>query len=371
MKDLDKIREHLAGRPRDLLLFELALQTEVPVQNLLDLKVGDVRALDTGDALPASIAPNDMTDPRVVNDQIAFALKKLLKETRPQASDFLFKSRKKGRPLSVPSVSRIIRGWREETGLTHFGGLPDLRQAQKRDKQKKDSNSDSVANQTLLPKVQTRTIQEIVYKELEEAILSGKIPPGQKLIAEEISRMMDVSRIPVREAMGRLEARGLITTRPKWGSTVNELSRENLKEVSEIRISLEPQAAEKAAGRVDEAFLTRLEKAHAAFARARKGTASDLLLKTNRQFHFLIYKQANSPILLDIINQLWDRVSPYYHIMFRQALDRSPNIGVSYHEHIFESLKQKDKKAVQHWLRADLTDSMKYILNLFDLYNAQ
>jgi DNA-binding GntR family transcriptional regulator len=222
----------------------------------------------------------------------------------------------------------------------------------------------------ITPKAQPLTIQEVVYRELEDAILSGKLPPGQKLIAGEISRMMDVSRIPVREAMGRLEARGLIATRPKWGSVVNELSRENLEEVSEIRILLESQAAAKAAGRVDASFLAKLEKAQVAFAKARKGTVSDRLLKTNRKFHFLIYEQANSPMLLNIIKQLWNRVSPYYHIMFRQALDRSPTVGVSYHEHIFESLAHEDEDAVQHWLKADLIDSTQYILNLFDRFSA-
>lgn len=169
--------------------------------------------------------------------------------------------------------------------------------------------------------------------------------------------------------MGRLEARGLISTRPKWGSVVNELSRENLIEVSEIRILLEPQAGAKAALRADAEFLSQLEMSQAAFAKARKGTETNQLLKTNRKFHFLIYEQANSPMLLDIINQLWDRVSPYYHIMFRQSLDQSPTVGVSYHEHIFDSLKKKDEKAVQHWLKADLIDSTEFILRLFDRYS--
>ena len=130
MMDLDKIRDLLSTRPRDLLLFELALQTQVPVQDLLRLKVVDVKALEVGDALPLSITLENSSDSPVMNSQIHYALEKLLKETRPLDSDFLFKSRKGNRPLSVPSVSRIIRGWREETGLTHYNGLPSLRQAQ-------------------------------------------------------------------------------------------------------------------------------------------------------------------------------------------------------------------------------------------------
>ncbi len=369
MTELDKIRDHLTARPRDLLLFELALQTQVPVQDLLRLKVADVKLLKIGDPLPLSLSLENSSDGPVMNSRIHFALEKLLGETRPLDGDFLFKSRKGNRPLSAPSVSRIIRGWREETGLTHYNGLPGLRHAQRKNRDEKKTIPRPGGKKKILPKIENRTIQNIVYKELESAILSGQIPPGQKLVTEEISRMMEVSRIPVREAMGRLEARGLISTKPKWGSVVNELSRENLKEVSEIRILLEPQAAAKAALRVDERFLSQLEKLQTAFAKARKGTETNRLLKTNRRFHFLIYEQANSPMLLDIINQLWDKVSPYYHIMFRQSLDQSPTVGVSYHENIFESLKKKDEKAVQHWLKADLIDSTGFILRLFDRFS--
>ena len=77
-----------------------------------------------------------------------------------------------------------------------------MRQAPRKNREKKEAVARPDTMQTILPKVQSQSVQGIVYKELESAILSGKIPPGQKLVTEEISRMMDVSRIPVREAMG-------------------------------------------------------------------------------------------------------------------------------------------------------------------------
>ena len=368
--ELDRIREHLATRPRDLLLFELALQTEVPVQNLLRLKVEDVKNLNIGDELPLPGPSGKLESHPVINHEIYHAINKFLKETRPLDNDYLFKSRKGNKALSVPSVSRIIRGWREETGLNHFNGLPGLRLAQRKSRETDHAAGDANREkpQKVLPKVQNLTIQEKVYRELEKAILSGKIPPGQKLVTEEIARMMDVSRIPVREAMGRLEARGIITTRPKWGRVVNELSRENLKEILELRLLLEPKAASKAALQANNEFLTRLEQAHTAFARARTSPDTSQLLQTNRDFHFLIYKQANSPMLLAIISQLWDKVSPYYHIMFHQSLLPSPLIGIDYHEQILNSVTDRNGEEVKRWLTADITDSAKFILELFDAY---
>lgn len=368
--ELDRIRAHLTAKPRDLLLFELALQTEVSVQNLLRLKVKDVKNLKIGDELPRPRPSGKLESHSVVNHEIYHAINKFLKETRPLDNDYLFKSRKGNKALSVPSVSRIIRAWREETGLNNFNGLPGLRLAQRKSRETNKPAVDANIEkpQKVLPKVQNLTIQEKVYRELEKAILSGKIPPGQKLVAEEIARMMDVSRIPVREAMGRLEARGIVTNRPKWGRVVNELSRENLKEILELRLLLEPKAASKAALQATNEFLSLLEQAHTAFAKARTVSDTSHLLQTNRDYHFLIYKQANSPMLLDIISQLWDKVSPYYHIMFHQSLLPSPSIGIEYHEQILNSMMNRNGEEVKRCLTADLTDSAKFILELFDAY---
>ncbi|MCG8617538.1 MAG: FCD domain-containing protein [Desulfobacterales bacterium] len=371
MEDFDKIRRILTTRPRDLLLFELIIQTKMPVKNLLELKIRDVKGLRTGDRIPLPHAPEDEADLPIVTPEMDAAFHSLLQNKKGiQANDYLFKSRKGNGPLSVPSVSRIIRSWREETGLTQYGGVPGLRQARQKDLDSARKRTAGKTEERILPKVQSRTVQEIVYHELESAILSGRIPPGQKIVTEEIARMMDVSRIPVREAMGRLEAKGLISTKPKWGSLVKELSRENLKEISEMRILLEPRAAAKATRKVSPEFIIQLDKAQTDFARARKGTKTSELLETNRNFHFLIYRQAGAPILLEVIKHLWDKVSPYYHIMFGQSLDKAPKVGVSYHEHIVESLKNRDEEKVLHWLKADLIDSTDYILELFDNQNS-
>jgi len=68
----------------------------------------------------------------------------------------------------------------------------------------------------------------VVYKKLETAILSGHIHPGDRIITEEVAQRLGVSKIPVREALRGLEAGGLISTKPNCGSTVTELSKENL-----------------------------------------------------------------------------------------------------------------------------------------------
>jgi DNA-binding GntR family transcriptional regulator len=373
MSELQKLRNHLLSKPRDLLLLEIALRTQVPVQDILNLRLGDLQNLEVGDPLPANLSKDSGFEMSKMTDEIKVVLNQLIKEGQFGSSkDYLFQSRKGKQPLSPQSVSRLIRSWRDSVGIKGIHGLPGLRQAQRHElgeKIEKVGGTQVFQNTTsCLPKIKNKTIQETVYDELEGAILSGDIAPGQKLVTEEIARMMDVSRIPVREAMGRLAARGLISTRPKWGSIVNKLSRENLEEISEIRLLLEPEAAVKAVTKATDDFVKQLEQAQQLFAKARLTTKTRELLESNRRFHFLIYAQANSPELLNLISQLWDKVSPYYHIMFGQSLEESPTVGVSYHEKIVAAFVARNLKDVKYWLTADLVDSTKYILALFDKY---
>ena len=371
MTEFDKIRDYLAFTPRNLLLFELAIQTEVPLKNLLGLKMIDIKTLEVGDELPIFSSKNNTTENPLVTAEIYSALKKFIDKTVLLDNEYVFKSQKGNRPLSIQSVSRMLRSWLNETGLIQYRGFPSLRRVQREKREKTNNMSDdnNRNNISILPKIINRSVQETVFIELEKAILSGRIPPGQKIVAEKISKMMDVSRIPVREAMGRLEAKGLILTKSQCGSVVNKLSKDNLVEISQLRLLIEPKAGADAIRRVNDAFLVQLEKAHKAFAIARKGVDAAELIKTNREFHFLIYKQANTPIRLDFIKQLWDKISPYYHIMFGQSLERAPTHGVKYHQKIVDSIKKKDVRGVKHCFKAEINNSAAFILKLFDSYS--
>ena len=366
MLAIEKIRLLLASHHRNALLFEMLIQTTATVPELLGLKVADMNPLSVGDPLPL---PADKRGSRTVVFSTAMkrSYERLMAETRPHGDDFLFRSKKGRQPLSQTSVSRLVRGWIEACGLNGFKGIRELRSClSSGNKSVIGPQKSQTAHQ--LPKIEALTRQERVFQELEKAIISGQIPPGQKLVTEEIARQMGVSRIPVREAMGRLEARGFITTRPKWGSVVNELSRENLKEILDLRLILECEAIAKAAPHVNENTILELERAHIEFAKARAQNDANQLLLANRRFHLLAYKDSDSPVLLDLINQLWDRVSPYYHIMFRQSLAPHPTVGVDYHDHIVDAMRNHDSEKAKHWIKADLIRSAEFVLELFDLH---
>jgi DNA-binding GntR family transcriptional regulator len=144
---------------------------------------------------------------------------------------------------------------------------------------------------------------------LEEAIVSGEIPPGSVLRQEHLSEQFDVSRTPVREALRRLAALGLVTFEPNRGVRVRMLSRDEIREAFMVRAELESLATEIATPKMTDDDLAALEAAEQRFsdATARLVEMShagrqDLelareWLHANHAFHDVIYEAAEVPLV--------------------------------------------------------------------------
>ncbi len=101
-------------------------------------------------------------------------------------------------------------------------------------------------------------LRERIHERLRQAILTGEFPPGTPLIEGELAARLGASRTPVREALRRLEAEGLLEPRGARGTVVRELRREDVVCIMEIREALEPLAARRAARRITAPQLRRL-----------------------------------------------------------------------------------------------------------------
>ena len=144
---------------------------------------------------------------------------------------------------------------------------------------------------------------------LEEAIVSGEIPPGSVLRQEHLSEQFQVSRTPVREALRRLAALGLVSFEPNRGVRVRMLSRDELREAFMVRAELEGLATEIATPKMSAANLVALEDAERRFSRATHelvemshagrqdiSLARQWLL-ANHAFHDVIYQAAEVPLI--------------------------------------------------------------------------
>ena len=144
---------------------------------------------------------------------------------------------------------------------------------------------------------------------LEEAIVSGEIPPGSVLRQEHLSEQFAVSRTPVREALRRLAALGLVSFEPNRGVRVRILSRDELREAFLVRAELESLATEIATPKMSSADLAALEDAELRFS----GITRELVqmshagrqdlelarqwLLANHSFHDVIYAAADVPLI--------------------------------------------------------------------------
>jgi len=154
--------------------------------------------------------------------------------------------------------------------------------------------------------VQTR--EDFVIDELREAIVRGHFKPGEKLDQEDIAELLNVSRIPVRQALRTLTAEGLVKMYPHRGAVVAELSREELEEIYFLRGVLEGVAARLAAPKMDDVHLAKLQTI---LEKMDQLTDLDEWLDLNRDFHNTIYEVINRPRLLSMIESLRNTAAPY------------------------------------------------------------
>ena len=143
---------------------------------------------------------------------------------------------------------------------------------------------------------------------IEEAIVSGELAPGTVLRQEQLSERFNVSRTPIREALRRLAALGLVDFTPNRGVRVRTISRDELHEAFMVRAELEALATEVAATKITQEVLTELEEAEQHFAQvsrelrarepgeARRSVMGDWV-RANHAFHDVIYRVADLPLV--------------------------------------------------------------------------
>jgi DNA-binding GntR family transcriptional regulator len=158
-----------------------------------------------------------------------------------------------------------------------------------------------------------KTLALYVLERLRSDIISSRYPPGtrldQKLLAEELG----VSLIPVREGLRQLEADGLIRIEPRRGVFVAQRSADELREISLIREQLEGIATEIAAMHLQDQQIQQLDHILQDMVQAIDMQDMHRNLELNCQFHFGIYEASGKPLLLRMINGLWERFRLYSH----------------------------------------------------------
>lgn len=155
-----------------------------------------------------------------------------------------------------------------------------------------------------------RTLAEKAYARLHAAIITGRLAPGMRLPIEELAEHLGMSPMPVREALRRLDAIGLVTNRPHRGASVSTLSVDDLAEAVEARLALELPTMRKAAERFTSAderrARRRLEALHSL-----RDEGSPQVAAAHEAFHFSLYEASRSAWLVRLLRPAWQTVERY------------------------------------------------------------
>ena len=156
-----------------------------------------------------------------------------------------------------------------------------------------------------------RTLAEKAFTALHEAIVTGALGPGERLPIEELAETFDMSPMPIREALRRLDSVGLVENVPHRGARVTELSGADLADVYEARLALEPMAVEHAAVRFEDEDRRAAEAALRRHIAAYERDDITQVWRAHTEFHFALYRAAGSRWLLRLITPLWESSERY------------------------------------------------------------
>ena len=154
-------------------------------------------------------------------------------------------------------------------------------------------------------------LRDVVFNTLRQGILTGELKPGERLMEIHLAKKLGVSRTPIREAIRMLELEGLVTMIPRRGAEVARISREDIRDVLEVRLVLDSLATKLACKRITEEQKEELKKAADGFVRATGTGDVTAIAQADVRFHDVILAASHNKRLVQMVNNLAERIYRY------------------------------------------------------------
>jgi len=190
------------------------------------------------------------------------------------------------------------------------------------------------------PGVENLTLWQRVYDHLRTEILEGRLEPGAELIEVALAEQLGVSRGPLREAIGRLAAEGLVTVSPRRGAVVRSLSKEEFLELYQVREALERMAVQLAVPRLTDEQFEELASLNEAMEAHATRNEVESFFEANLAFHARLLEASGNGKLEELYRQLLGQLGRYRlrSLTLRGNLKRS----VSEHKAILRAARRGD-----------------------------
>ncbi len=208
-------------------------------------------------------------------------------------------------------------------------------------------------------------LRDVVFKTLRQAILTGELKPGERLMEIHLADRLGVSRTPIREAIRKLELEGLVTMIPRRGAEVAQISASNLKDVLEVRQALDALGVELACERITEEGLEALKEACDYFAQVTSTKDATVITKADVALHDVIIAATGNERLQQMISNLSEQM---YRYRFEYIKDSSYHaLLIEEHRRIYESIAARDKERAVKEIQQHIDNQLNTIMEHLNL----
>lgn len=215
-----------------------------------------------------------------------------------------------------------------------------------------------VSNPALTQEYQTKA--QVVLQRIRRAIITGELAAGQKIPQDQIAAELGISRIPIREALQKLEEQGFITIIPHHGAVVTHTSSEEIKELYLVRLQLELLATRATAVRMTAAKVAVLQRILDAAEIALEAQDFERLSNLNQQFHQVAYEISGYPVLCKVIADV--RLKCERYRLFHANLPERAAIALQEHKTMLQAWADQDPDAAELATCTNMANSARAVL---------
>lgn len=215
---------------------------------------------------------------------------------------------------------------------------------------------------TALKRIERESLWDLAHAQLRDALLAGRFAPGTILTLRSLAESFGTSITPVRDAVLRLVAQGVLQQGPRNSAIVPHLTKVELEHLTVVRCALEGRAAREAALDRNERALDRLQSRLSTMQSLIAERKLESYLEHHRKFHFGIYAMSGIDILVETIENMWLRCGPALSFVIPDYVVSLK--GWDHHKAALQAIVAGDADAAEREIVADISEAAQYLGSL-------
>lgn len=207
--------------------------------------------------------------------------------------------------------------------------------------------------------VTSQTTHDEIYQKLRKRMLAGGFMPGEVISIRQLAKEYGISPMPAREAMRRLIAEGALKFADRRKIIVPKVEHKRIRDILTARSSLERELTLRAFDNLDPEDIRTLRGIDEGINRAIMGGDVNAYMKGNFDFHFLIYRKADSEVLISLVEMLWLQFGPSMRFVFSRW--GTSAVAEDHHRQALDALDRADRDGFVAAIEADIHQGMAFL----------